>query len=312
VANQKVLVSFTCASAPTPFLMTGGAFGDGHGQYISSGDGCTDSTGRAVAPISFGPINVDTGAQPLKVNDADSSIRYNGAGWGHYTGRGVGDINDDVHATTNNGDSVSYTFSGTGISYITERSVDEGKVDVAIDGVLQQTVDARSTDHNLANQTLYKLWGLPQGQHTITLTKRDGGYMLLDGFIVQTAGKTINDTDAALQYTGSWGYFSGRPASSGDVQQDVHATTNNGDTASYIFNGTAVAYVSERSVDEGQVDVYLDSVFQQTVDAPAPDLHNQGGQVLFSKTGLPAGQHILTLVKKTGNWMLLDAITTLP
>jgi hypothetical protein len=205
VANQKVLVSFTCASAPTPFLMTGGAFGDGHGQYISSGDGCTDSSGRAVAPISFGPINVDTGAQPLKVNDADSSIRYNGAGWGHYTGRGVGDINDDVHATTNNGDSVSYTFSGTGISYITERSVDEGKVDVAIDGVLQQTVDARSTDHNLANQTLYNLWGLPQGQHTITLTKRDGGYMLLDGFIVQAAGKTINDTDAALRYTGSLG-----------------------------------------------------------------------------------------------------------
>ena len=203
VANQKVLVSFTCASAPTPFLMTGGAFGDGHGQYISSGAGCTDNAGNAVAPISFGPINVDTGAQPLTVNDTDASIRYSGTGWAHYVNRGVDDSGDDVHATSTNGDSVSYTFTGTGISYITERSVDEGKVDVAIDGVLQQTVDAHSTDHNLANQPLFSLWGLPKGQHTIALTKRDGGYMLLDGFVVQTAGKTINDSDSAVRYTGS-------------------------------------------------------------------------------------------------------------
>jgi hypothetical protein len=292
--------------------MTGGAFGDGHGQYISSGAGCTDSAGNAVAPISFGPINVDTGAQPLTVNDSDASIRYTGTGWSHYINRGVGDIGDDVHATGTNGDSVSYTFTGTGIAYITERSVDEGKVDVAIDGVLQQTVDANSTDHNLANQTLFSLWGLPKGQHTIALTKRDGGYMLLDGFVVQTAGNTINDSDPGVRYTGNWGAFGGRPASTGDFHQDVHATQNNGDTASYIFNGTGVAYVTERSVDEGQVDVYLDGMFQQTVDAGSPNLHNQGGQVLFSKTGLPAGQHILTLVKKSGLWMLLDAITVLP
>ena len=70
--------------------------------------------------------------------------------------------------------------------------------------------------------------------------------------------------------------------------------------------------MTERSVDEGQVDVYLDSVFQQTVDAGPPNLQNQGGQVLFSKTGLPAGQHILTLVKKSGALMLLDAISVLP
>jgi hypothetical protein len=62
-------------------------------------------------------------------------------------------------------------------------------------------------------------------------------------------------------------HYGSRPAASGDVQQDVHAAPNNGDTAAYIFNGTGVAYVTERSADEGQVDIYLDSVFQQTVDA---------------------------------------------
>ena len=64
-------------------------------------------------------------------------------------------MNDDVHGTTNNGDSVSYRFTGTGISYLTERNLDEGRVDVAIDGVLQKTVNANANVHNQANQTLF-------------------------------------------------------------------------------------------------------------------------------------------------------------
>jgi hypothetical protein len=44
------------------------------------------------------------------------------------------------------------------------------------------------------------------------------------------------------------------------------------------------------------------------VDANAPGVHNQGNQVLFSKTGLAAGQHTLELVKKSGVYMLLDAL----
>jgi hypothetical protein len=32
--------------------MAGGAFGDGDNQFISSGGGCPDTAGNAVAPIS--------------------------------------------------------------------------------------------------------------------------------------------------------------------------------------------------------------------------------------------------------------------
>jgi alpha-galactosidase len=56
------------------------------------------------------------------------------------------------------------------------------------------------------------------------------------------------------------------------------------------------------------VDVYLDDQFQATVDANAAGVHHLGNQALFSKTGLKAGQHTLQLVKRSGVYMLLDAL----
>jgi hypothetical protein len=124
---------------------------------------------------------------------------------------------------------------------------------------------------------------------------------------------SVNDTDANLQYSGSgWGYYPGRPASFQDTQNDVHATLNNGDSVSYTFTGTGVSYVSEKSDGYGLVDVYLDGQFQQTVDANAAGVHNLGNQVLFSKTGLPTGQHTLKLVKNSGVYMLLGALVVNP
>jgi hypothetical protein len=123
--------------------------------------------------------------------------------------------------------------------------------------------------------------------------------------------QTINDTDAGLQYSGSgWGYYGGRGV--GDLQDDVHATTNDGDAVSFSFRGTGVAFVTEKSLDEGQVDVLLDGQLVQTVDAFAANVHNQSGQVLFSRNDLSAGQHTVKLVKKSGAYMLLDALTIQP
>jgi hypothetical protein len=88
----------------------------------------------------------------------------------------------------------------------------------------------------------------------------------------------------------------------------VHATLTNGDSVSYTFTGSGISYVSEKSDGYGLVDIYLDGQFQQTVDANAAGVHNLGNQVLFSKSGLGAGPHTLTLVKKSGVYMLLDAL----
>jgi hypothetical protein len=119
---------------------------------------------------------------------------------------------------------------------------------------------------------------------------------------------SVNDTNASLQYSGGWGYYPGRPAGFQDLQNDVHATLNNGDSVSYTFTGTGISYVSEQSDGYGLVDVYVDGQFQATVDANASGVHNQGNQVLFSQTGLAPGLHTLKLVKNSGVYMLLDAL----
>jgi hypothetical protein len=123
--------------------------------------------------------------------------------------------------------------------------------------------------------------------------------------------QTLNDTDPGLQYVGSgWGHYAGRGV--GDLQDDVHATTRDGDSVSFSFRGTGVTFVTEKSLDEGKVDVLLDGQLVQTVDAFADGVHNQAGQVLFSRNDLPLGQHTLQLVKKSGQYMLLDALTVQP
>lgn len=117
------------------------------------------------------------------VNNDESGFTYSGNGWSHQANRGLGDSNNNIHVTRNNGDSVSYTFTGTGIQYITETYTDEGNVDVYIDGTLKKTVSAVSSSR-ASQVVLYSISGLASGTHTIKLVKRSGTYMLLDAFKV--------------------------------------------------------------------------------------------------------------------------------
>ncbi len=117
------------------------------------------------------------------VNDTDPAVTYTGA-WTHATGRGDGDYGDDVHYTTGNGDSVSLAFYGTGVSLLTERNSDEGRIAVSLDGADQGTVDASATSRS-AQQTVYTVSGLPVGRHTVTFTKSSGTYLLVDRFDVR-------------------------------------------------------------------------------------------------------------------------------
>jgi hypothetical protein len=133
-------------------------------------------------------------------NDTDPRLRYAGASWGYYPGRPASfeDAQNDVHATLNDGDSVTFTFTGSGVTYISELSDGYGLVDVYLDGQLVQTVDANapgsgqpldgvafSALHNSGGHALFSAAGLTPGQHTIQLVKRSGVYMLVDGFVVQ-------------------------------------------------------------------------------------------------------------------------------
>lgn len=104
-----------------------------------------------------------------------------------------GDHFNDIHYTETNGDSVEYTFTGTGVSLIAPKGPEQGDIDIVIDGVFRETVNAYHASR-LTAQTVFSVSGLPGGQHTIKAVKKSGDAMLVDGLIFNVhAGTTTPD-----------------------------------------------------------------------------------------------------------------------
>jgi hypothetical protein len=249
---------------------------------------------------------------PQQYNNT-AGVTYTGAGWawrGSAAG-GAGSFMNDIAATSTVGDSFSYAFNGAGVSFLTETNSDEGQIDLYIDGTFKTTVDASGTPRAY-QQTLYSVSGLTSGVHTIKGVMKTGQYMIVDGFTVTSAGAGAgtgaNDDDPAITYSGS-GWFDSNNRGMGDSGDDVHATQTNGDAFSYSFTGTGVSYVTEKYSDEGLVDVYLDNVFQTSVDTSSATRLTQ--QAVYTATGLTPGAHTLRVVKKSGSYMLLDRINVI-
>lgn len=90
-----------------------------------------------------------------------------------------GDYLDDVHATTHNGDAVSYAFTGTGVDWITAAAPDQGLVGIYIDGRLARTVDTHGAAR-ATQQKAFSVSGLKSGQHTFRAVKVSGDVMRTD------------------------------------------------------------------------------------------------------------------------------------
>jgi hypothetical protein len=242
---------------------------------------------------------------PTPINDNDAGITYSGS-WTYSTSRGFGDYLDDVHYTTTNNDYFQYTFNGTGIDLYSETDMNRGNVDIYIDGVYEQTISCYSASLAV-QQKVYSKSGLASGSHTIKGVKTSATYMAVDKLVIQVAaGSVLNDNDAGITYTGSWTYSPNRGF--GDYLDDVHYTTVNNDYFQYTFNGTGVDLYSETNTDRGNVDIYIDGIFQQTVNCYNASLATQ--QMVYSKSGLTSGSHTIKVVKTSAVYMALDKLVT--
>ncbi|MFI6324788.1 alpha-L-fucosidase [Nonomuraea sp. NPDC050556] len=113
------------------------------------------------------------------LNDDATGMTYTGA-WKTSTDRTYAtDLNNDVHFTMTDGDAFSYTFTGTGIDFRSEKHSDQGLTDFYLDGVFQATVDTTNPTR-LSQQLLYSRRDLTNGQHTLKAVKRSGQFMLVD------------------------------------------------------------------------------------------------------------------------------------
>ncbi|GAA2383749.1 hypothetical protein Cme02nite_70060 [Catellatospora methionotrophica] len=119
------------------------------------------------------------------VNDTD--LTYD-AGWYHTTARGYGDYNDDTHHTNTVNAAASYTFTGTGIEYLSERNGDMGNVDVYLDNVLQANVNLYVSGARQAQAVVWSKTGLSNGQHTIRIVNKATAVAIVDALRITTGG----------------------------------------------------------------------------------------------------------------------------
>ncbi|MFZ1993488.1 MAG: beta-galactosidase [Solirubrobacteraceae bacterium] len=122
---------------------------------------------------------------------------------------------------------------------------------------------------------------------------------------------TYDDTDPALNYTGSWSHVANQSYTGGDYKNTESFSNTAGDSMSMTFTGTAVRWIGSQTNNHGLADVYIDGVKQATVDCSG----NSDQAVLFSKTGLSTGPHTLKIVvdgthssASTDNYVSIDAI----
>ncbi len=114
------------------------------------------------------------------VDDRRSAVKYSSAWVKTTSGPAVGDT---LHRSSSYGASVSYSFTGRGISVVAPKGPGRAKLAIRIDGVLVSTVSlkAKSTHHR---RIIFAKTFSFSGPHKITLQIVSSGKVQLDAFIV--------------------------------------------------------------------------------------------------------------------------------
>jgi hypothetical protein len=134
--------------------------------------------------------------------------------------------------------------------------------------------------------------------YRIGVETASGGWALIDNAAVATTAQVINDTDPAVAYTGSWTWLgdghNGWDPYWGPIGGDWHWGTSRGAAVTTTFTGTRAWLYAVRRTDAGTADIYVDGVYQRTVD-----LYHWAWvdhQVIYDTGKLAPGQHTLKLV----------------
>jgi len=288
------------------------------------------------------------------INNSDDRIQYNGSWWTS-SGRGVGDYLDQVQVSEQTGNSLTFTFNGKGIQYVTELSNSQGEVEVYIDNVLVKTVTAQRPNGTQSQKVVYSISNLAPGEHTIELVHKNGQFMLLDHLKVElhdlitpvgtqfdrnpahqadvlvSVSDRISTLDAitngSIELTEGTDYtISGSTVAikaaflaaqtgnavklkfqfAGDYHNDVHHTSVNGDSFTYTFQGTGIEMIAPIGPEQGEVDIYLDGTFYQTIDMS--NTSRKAQQNVLQINGLTHGEHTIRAVKKSGSKMIVDKL----
>ena len=93
----------------------------------------------------------------------------------------------------------------------------------------------------------------------------------------------------------------------GNYDNDTqHSATADGAAFQYRFEGSGIDYITAFDSNRGLADIYVDDALVNTVACMSPTYASQ--QVCARIDALPEGSHVLRVVKRTGQFLSLDAL----
>jgi hypothetical protein len=140
--------------------------------------------------------------------------------------------------------------------------------------------------------TPYKMWHIPVLLRTVAQPKYT----------------TVTAADKQLHYQGAWYPLTTREdVTDTELNALPRATQTEGSSVELSFTGTGIEYIAQKSSGQGSVEIYLDSVRQQSASLNLEDFPVFFGVVVFSKQKLPQAKHMIKIVNAGKSRINLEA-----
>ncbi len=262
--------------------------------------------------------SADLELSTLIIDNEDPQISYTGT-WQEYTL--AGDMGGTHRTGKANGSYAEIAFTGTNAKLLGIRNSGLGEAKVYVDGVYQTTIDLYHPTIEL-QYVMYDTGTLAFGNHTVKLeaawTKSPlstGYYIGLDAVVVGVEQPFIIDNeDAGTSYSGTWQVYS----SSLDIGGTHRTGKTAGSYAEIAYTGSNARIIGILNSTLGEADVYVDGVYQTTIDLYNPTLQYQS--LLYDTgTSLTYGSHTIKLeatgtknALSTGYYIGFDALEVDP
>lgn len=201
------------------------------------------------------------------------------------------------------GSSMSFSFTGTRVRWIGWRESGAGIARVFLDGAQVGEIDLYS-DTISVQAPVFTSGELAQGPHTLRIEATGtrnpaatGIAVVVDAFEILTLESTVRpvvtrveDSNAAVSFTGEWNVDSGCASCSGGT--DRYAAGPDA-LASFEFTGTRVRWLGWRKEAGGIARVYLDGALAAEVDLYSTTISPQ--VPIFTSDVLANGPHTLLI-----------------
>jgi hypothetical protein len=277
----------------------------------------------APAPPSPAPAP-PTGA-PTVTRYEQSSASFSGTwydnGMGVHSG-GSAKLSMDAGARA------TFSFTGTGVTWIAYCDEWSGIAKVYVDGALQGQIDTYASPSQ-AQSRKYSIGNLANGSHSLTIeatgnasSASQGRWIWVDAFDVAAATITpsaatpptptsafyrLEENNSRIQVSDGWFNNSLAAHSGGGAKVAMYP----GAKATLSFTGTQVSWIAYHDEWSGIANVYIDGVFRAEVDTYATPFK---ANVVTYHADLPDGPHTITVEVagrhssgSQGNWVWLDA-----